>query len=114
MFRYYPCFVKMVSPLIVASVLFSSCYTYKVSTQAQPGGEYSTITAHAFFWGLVQKPKDYIHTSVCDSLGVTGVSEVVVKTNLGYSLITVVTLGIWSPVKVKWKCSKPCKKTGTL
>ena len=46
---------------MVALLLFSSCYTYKVSTQAQPGGEYSKpITAHAFFWGLVQKPKDYV------------------------------------------------------
>ncbi len=94
-------------------VLFSSCYTYRVATQAQPGTEVSKKTAHAFFWGLVQKPPE-IHTPVCDSLGVNGVAEVTMKTNFGYALITVVTLGIWSPMKVEWKCSKPCKKSGEL
>ena len=101
--------------LLAAMFQFSSCYTYRVATQAQAGTEATnTITAHAFFWGLVQKPADYIHTPVCDSLEVNGMSQVTIKTNYAYSLITVVTLGIWSPMKVQWKCSKPCKKTGTL
>lgn len=101
--------------LISATLLFSSCYTYRVGTLAQPGAEISKpVTAHAFFWGLIQKPKDFIHTPVCDSLGVPGMTEVIVKNNFGYAFITVATLGIWSPVKVQWRCSKPCKKTGTL
>jgi len=101
--------------LISATLCCSSCYTYRIATQAQTGAEVSkSITAHSLFWGLVQKPKDYIHTPVCDSLGVNGVAEVTVKTNFGYALITVVTLGIWSPVRVQWRCAKPCKKEGTL
>ncbi|WP_301922229.1 hypothetical protein [Ferruginibacter sp.] len=100
--------------LLSAALFLNSCYSYRVATNAQAGSEVSkTVTAHSFFWGLVQKPKE-IQTPVCDSLGVNGMSEVIVKTNFGYSLITVVTLGIWSPVKVQWKCSKPCKKTGSL
>ena len=100
--------------LILMILFFSSCYSYRVGTNAQPGSEISKpVTAHSFFWGLIQKPKQ-IHTPVCDSLGVNGMAEVTIKTNFGYSLITVVTLGIWSPMKVQWKCSKPCKKSGTL
>lgn len=99
---------------ILLFFFFTSCYSYKVATHAQPGTEVSkTVTAHSFFWGLVQKPAQ-IHTPVCDSLQVNGMAEVTVKTNFGYALITVATLGIWSPVKVQWKCSKPCKKTDTL
>jgi len=100
---------------VLMMVLFcSSCYSYRIATQALPGTEVSqTKTVHSFFWGLVQKPGE-IHTPVCDSLGVNGVAEVTIKTNLGYSVITVVTLGIWSPMKVEWKCSKPCKKSDTL
>jgi Bor protein len=99
---------------LAVTILFSSCYSYRVATHAQAGSELSKpVTAHAFFWGLVQKPAQ-IHTPVCDSLQVNGMSEVTVKTNFGYALITVVTLGIWSPVKVQWRCSKPCKKTGSL
>jgi len=100
--------------LMTAMIFFSSCYSYKVATHAQAGTEVSkTVTANSFFWGLIQKP-DQIQTPICDSLGVNGMSEVTVKTNFGYALITVITLGIWCPVKVQWKCSKPCKKSGTL
>ena len=100
--------------LITAMLFLSSCYSYRVTTEAQAGTEASKpVTAHAFFWGLVQKPSE-IHTPVCDSLGVNGMSEVTVKSNFGYSLITVATLGIWSPVQIQWKCSKPCKKTGEI
>lgn len=116
MSRQISCFGKMGALwLISGAMMFSSCYTYKVATQAQKGSEApQTITAHSLFWGLVQKPADYIHTPVCDSLGLNGVAEVTVKTNFGYALITVVTLGIWSPVKIQYKCSKPFKKTGVL
>ncbi|MEP7108651.1 MAG: hypothetical protein ABI760_11730 [Ferruginibacter sp.] len=115
MSRHFSCFRNMASVgLITGTLLFSSCYSYRVATNAQAGAEASKpITANSYFWGLVKKPKE-IHTPVCDSLGVNGMAEVTMKTNFGYALITVATLGIWSPVKVQWKCSKPCKKTGTL
>ena len=100
--------------LIAFTLFLSSCYTTRVSTEAQEGAELSKpVTSNAFFWGLVQKPAE-IHTPVCDSLGVNGMSQVVVKSNFGYSLITVATLGIWSPVQIQWRCSKPCKKSGDI
>lgn len=100
--------------LLAGSLLCSSCYTYRVSTAAQPGTEASKpITVNMFFWGAVQSPKE-IRTPICDSLGVNGLSEVTMKTNFGYALITVATLGIWSPMKLQYKCSKPCKKSGEL
>ncbi len=109
------CLKKMRAvPIVVLLFVFNSCYSYRVATQAQAGTETSgTMTAHSLFWGLVKKPVE-IHTPVCDSLGVNGVAEVTMKTNFGYALITVVTLGIWSPMQVEWKCSKPCKKSGIL
>ena len=102
---------KRILACLMAAIIFcSSCYSYKVATHAQAGSEMSKpVTANAFFWGLIQKPAQ-IHTPVCDSLGVNGMSEVTVKTNFGYALITVVTLGIWCPVQIQWKCSKPCKR----
>lgn len=100
--------------MIAFVVLFSSCYSYRVATQALPGTETSkTITVHSFFWGIVKKPTE-IHTPLCDSLQINGLAEVTVKSNFGYSLITVITLGIWSPMKLEWKCGKPCKKSGEL
>jgi len=108
--------VRKVNALLLTAfvVLFSSCYSYRVATQAQAGTETTkTITAHSLFWGLVKKPTE-IHTPLCDSLQINGLAEVTVKSNFGYSLITVLTLGIWSPMKLEWKCGKPCKKSGEL
>ncbi len=105
-------FKKWIS-LLTVTILLSSCYNYRVATRAQEGSEVSKATAHAYFWGLLQKPPT-IQTPICDSLDVNGMSEVTMKSNFGYSLITVVTLGIWSPMKVEWRCAKPCKKTDTF
>ena len=99
-------------PVLIV-LLFSSCYSYRISTRAQPGTEVSTKTVHAFFWGLVQSPKE-ITTPNCDSLKLNGMALVQMKTNFGYALITVATLGIWCPMQVEWKCSKPCQVTTPL
>jgi hypothetical protein len=98
---------------LVCGTLFTNCYSYRIATHAQPGTEFQTRTAHSFFWGLVQSPKE-ISTPICDSLNVNGVSVVQVQSNFGYSLITVLTLGIWSPMKLQWKCGKPCQVSGHL
>lgn len=95
------------------TIIFSSCYTSRVATHAQAGSEVSGATVNHFFWGLVQSPKR-VTTPICDSLGSNGLAEVTVKNNFGYSLITVVTLGIWSPTRIEWKCGKPCQKVGSL
>jgi Bor protein len=94
-------------------VLMNSCYTARIESHAQAGSEVSGQTVNFFFWGAIQSPKRIL-TPICDSLGANGMAEVTVRNNLGYSLITVVTLGIWSPTRVEWKCGKPCQKVGTL
>jgi hypothetical protein len=106
--------LSRVSLALTASLLLlSSCYSYRVATHALPGAEMNSKTAHSFFWGLVQNPKE-ISTPICDTLNANGVALVQVKTNFGYSLITVFTLGIWCPIKIQWQCSKPCQVTGHL
>ena len=115
MSSYFKIARTMRTPLLLAALvlLFDSCYSYRIATHAQAGTEFQSTTAHSFFWGLVQKPSE-IQTPICDSLGTNGVAVVQVKTNLGYAIITVATLGIWCPMKVQWKCSKPCQVNGHL
>jgi len=106
---------KLLLTLLLAISLmpFSSCYSYRIATRNQEGSEITRVTAHSWFWGLVQKPKQ-LSTPNCDSLNIYGMSEVQVKTNLGYALVTVVSLGIYCPVKVEYRCGKPCPKNGRL
>jgi hypothetical protein len=100
-------------PLLLSLFLFSSCYSYRIMTHAQPGTEVQTVKAASLFWGLAQSPKQLL-TPNCDSLGLNGMAEVRMRTNPGYILLTVITLGIYCPMKVEWKCSKPCQQVQHL
>ena len=93
-------------------VLLHGCYHVRVNTAAyDPSTTYQSETVHTLFWGLVQED---VIASNCDSLKIKGLDEVRVTTNFGYSLITVLTLGIWCPTEIEWKCSKPCQREGEL
>lgn len=98
---------------LTITLTLNSCYTARVATKSLEGAGGGSKTVNFFAWGLVQSPKR-ITTPICDSLGVNGMSEVTVKNNFGYALITVITLGIWSPARVEWKCGKPCQVRGTI
>jgi hypothetical protein len=104
--------------LALCSLLFfQSCYHYRISTvNKDPSTTYRKKTVNSFFWGLVQKRQNGIDVVAadCDSLKLNSLDEVRVSTNLGYALITVATLGIWSPMTVEWKCPKPCPREGEI
>lgn len=102
--------------LLTGCMLFSSCYTYRLATHAQPATETLVTTrktAHSLFWGLLNKPQ-VITTPNCDKMGVNGVAEVMIRSNFGYTVVTLLTLGIYCPVTVEWKCAKPCQQSGEL
>ena len=106
-------FYRKLIPAVLISLMLCSCYTARVETKAQAGSEVSHQNVNFFFWGAIQSPKRIV-TPICDSLGSNGMAEVTVKNNFGYSLLTVITLGIWSPARVEWKCGKPCAKDGVI
>jgi len=69
--------------------------------------EFTKRTVHAFLWGALQQnllppaPSPTAKTPAnCKSM-----RRVRLDKNYGYSLITVFTAGIWSPMKVEWQCS---------
>ena len=43
-----------------------------------------------------------------------GIDQVRMSRNFGQSLVTVLTLGFWSPVQLKWYCSKPVESGDTI
>ncbi len=105
---------SVVHHVCLMSLLFlaQGCYHYRIATSRfDPSTGYQKKTAHSFFWGLVQK--NVVATN-CDALNLKSLDEVRITNNFGYSLITVATLGIWSPVQVEWKCPKPCPREGEL
>ena len=97
---------------LAVMVASQGCYHYRISpTKFDPATEYKSATVHGLFWGAAQSPK-ILYADNC--VGSNRLDEVRMTTNLGYSLLTVATLGIWCPMKVEWKCAKPCQREGEL
>ncbi len=88
--------------LLVLVYLLSSCMSTRLvafndsfSIQSQQ------ITRVTLFWGILQ-PKDI--PAACDSKSICKVSA---KTNIGYILVSALTLGAVVPQQIIWDCCPP-------
>ncbi len=89
--------------LFAVSFFLHGCYGYRVDVlHSDPVTEAEQQTAHAFFWGLLQSPQ-YIVAENCKS---NAINDVYITTNYGYAFATVVSLGIWAPIDVEWRCAE--------
>jgi hypothetical protein len=100
---------------ILAFLLVSSaCSTTKIVTKYDCNtAVHNTVNAKTtwtYAWGLVQ-PKDI--DPKCEP-SFNHLNKVVVKTNLGFILLSVVTLGIVIPQHVEWCCAPQNIPTDTL
>ncbi len=102
---------KYPSMLVILALVFligtQGCAHYRLSvTNPNPATDYKGRTFHTYLWGSIQD------NEVAENCISNTLDEVVVTTNLGYSLVTIVTLGIWNPVEIKWKCAKETTEEG--
>ncbi len=86
--------------VLIAFTAMQGCYHSRILTDTQPATEYRKETVHSLFWGLVQEDV------VPDNCPSNAFQEVRVGTNFGYALISVVSLGIWVPMELEWRCAK--------
>ncbi|MFL5741270.1 MAG: hypothetical protein ACJ75B_13690 [Flavisolibacter sp.] len=95
--------------LSMLSPTLPSCSKYTVTTtENNPADVYfKKKVMTSYFWGKVSKPQRLV-----DSCGDAGIDEVKISSNIGYSLIHIITLGCIHKVKVEWKCHKPCSVIG--
>ena len=90
--------------------LQTGCYHYHVTApKPDPATEYESRTVHSYLWGLIQS--DNVEASDCLS---NALDEVHITNNFGYSVVTVVTLGIWAPLDVQWRCAKEPSPDGEI
>ena len=95
----------VLSAFAVSVLAAAGCSTTTVSVaNPDPVTEYRerNKTAHTFFWGLVQDPQ----TVVAENCESNSLDNVRVSTNYGFALVTVLSLGIWSPLEVNWRCAE--------
>ena len=88
--------------LVCAGFLVAGgCYHYRVAPAGSPvADDGHRAVRHSLAWGLAQAG-----TARPDCQG-NGVAEVTASTNLAFLLVGVVTLGIYVPMTLEWKCAK--------
>ena len=92
---------------IVAGLLgLQACANYRVELRSSGAtkvegekGEYIEKTMHAYFWGLVMDPQ-----RLAADCGGQGINNVFVDRSLAHDLASVLTLGIWMPLEVRFRC----------
>jgi len=94
---------RLLAVLIV--VVFASatgCSHHRVVAQTGDPAQVSTKaqTHTQFFWGLVGEPTIYVDDCTAHAL-----HDVEVSTTFWQGLATVITLGIWMPATVEWRCA---------
>ena len=104
--KFFRFVLRLLIVLLVLAAINSSSYRV-LNTKSDPSTEYQTRILWSYVWGLINKPNEFHVPNCTDS---NAIDEVVFSKNFGQSLLTFVTLGIVSPVNVKWKCHKPCQR----
>jgi Bor protein len=106
--------VAMRGPVLVAAALtgvlaLQGCAEYRVSVpDSDPiqlegqESEYVARTVDAYFWGSVLEPQ--VVAADCEG---EGINDVVVQRTGQQDLISVLTLGIWMPSDVRYRCNAP-------
>jgi len=88
--------------LVLCLISVQGCAQYHLDMKdSDPEVEtYTGSMIHAFGWGLVYSPQQI--TTDCHTE--TGINDVVVKSNYLYSLVAVLTFGIWMPIEIEHRC----------
>ncbi|MEP6626856.1 MAG: hypothetical protein ABJA32_02690 [Ginsengibacter sp.] len=106
--------VAFIGFIIFAGSLLQSCTTTRVVTKYDcdtfANNPINKKTTWTFAWGLVQ-PKDI--NPKCDTR-FNHMNQVTVKNNLGFALISVVSLGIVMPQRIEWCCAPYSPATDSL
>jgi hypothetical protein len=79
----------------------------------QPGTEWKGKTLHSLFWGAIRQDLPVTNCRLGNGTR-TGIEEVRIQSNLGATIATILTLGLWQPLKIGWRCIKPPAISDTL
>jgi hypothetical protein len=81
--------------------------------QNMPDTEWMYVKRNSYLWGLVRQdlPIDNCRTAKGRR---KGIEEIRVDRTATQGLASILTLGLWTPVRIGWRCNKLPGPTGTL
>lgn len=105
-----------------ASCLLAGCSTFHVyqvgglgdsEPQNVPDTEWTYVKRNSYLWGLVRQ--DLPVDNCRDTAGRRkGIEEIRVDRTGAQGIASILTLGLWTPVTIGWRCNKLEGQTGTL
>ena len=104
------------------SGLLSAASTYHIyqdlglgdsQPQNMPGTEWKSKNLNSFLWGLIRQDLPITNCRLANGQRV-GIEEIRVGRNFLQALATLLTLGIWAPTRISWRCCRPPSQSGTL
>jgi hypothetical protein len=106
--------VKRALPVLflVASLMFPyGCATYRlrIPDDDPQVNTYQGRLVHAYFWGKWLDPQ--VLAAECQG---EGINDVVIERTYLHDLASVLTLGIWMPLTVRFRCKAPHGVMGPL
>jgi hypothetical protein len=81
--------------------------------QNMPGTEWKSKNLNSFLWGLIRQDLPITNCRLANGQRL-GIEEIRVGRNVGQVIVTFLTLGIWAPTRVSWRCCRPPSQTGLL
>jgi len=72
----------------------------------QPGTEWESKRVNTFLWGGIRQDVIIKNCTLGDGSRLN-IEEIKIEKNFGSMVATILTLGIWEPAKVSWRCAKP-------
>lgn len=95
--------IRPICLVMLTLFVLHGCYGYRVQvSQPDPVTEPESKMIHSLFWGLVLVPQ----AVVADDCLSNALDEVYITSNFAYSFATIVSLGIWAPLDVAWRCAE--------
>ena len=106
--------------LLACAWFVAGCATYHIyqvkgplEMGNQPLTEWKTKTLHSLVWGAVRQDLPVDNCKLGNGTR-TNIEEVRVRSNVGTTLATIFTLGLWQPLQVGWRCARPVPLGGVL
>ena len=72
----------------------------------QPGTEWESKRVHTFLWGAIRQDVQIENCRLGDGSRLN-IEEFKIEKNFGSIMANILTLGIWEPAKVSWRCARP-------
>jgi hypothetical protein len=81
--------------------------------QNMPGTEWKTRNLNSFLWGLIRQDLPITNCRLTNGQR-TGIEEFRIGRTFPQALASLVTLGIWTPMRISWRCCRPQSQSGRL